>query len=224
MPSPIPQDLVDALFEQEFPKPDDNPRSVHNEWLQKREGAHWALRMLGEPVAWQHGEYLYHKGGYDEDFLEKEKATPLYRLPELHPQHGQAGEIDRTPAPPNSLPTWGECEVRVKNSDFLAKRRAEGGYGPEADSKLATQLHRFIYEYDDADPYRSAWFLHRLELLLEETKAHFQPSLPAGWVRVPGEPSDAMIRAGWEVGELRTPNRIYRAMLAAAPPPPKESE
>ena len=74
------------------------------------------------------------------------------------------------PAPPNNLPTWAECALRVDNSDFISKRVAEGGYGPEPDSKLATELHRFIYEYDDADPYRSAWFLHRLELVLEEAR------------------------------------------------------
>ena len=73
-------------------------------------------------------------------------------------------------APPNNLPTWAECAMRVDNSDFIARRVADGGYGPEPDSKLATQLHRFIYEYDDADPYRSAWFLHRLELVLEEAR------------------------------------------------------
>jgi hypothetical protein len=72
--------------------------------------------------------------------------------------------------PKNNLPSYDECRMRVHNSDFIEKRLAEGGYGPEADSKLATQLHRFIHEYDDADPVRSAWFLHRLELLLEETK------------------------------------------------------
>lgn len=74
-------------------------------------------------------------------------------------------------APPNSLPDWDECAMRVQNSDFLAKRVAEGGYGPEHDSKTASALHRFIYEYDDADPYRSAWFLHRLELVLKEARA-----------------------------------------------------
>lgn len=71
-------------------------------------------------------------------------------------------------APPNNLPTWAECVLRVDNSDFIAKLVAECGYGPDADTKLATQMHRFIYEYDDADPHRSAWFLHRLELVLEE--------------------------------------------------------
>lgn len=73
-------------------------------------------------------------------------------------------------APANNLPDWTECAMRVANSDFIAKRVAEGGYGAEPDSKLANALHRFIYEYDDADPYRSAWFLHRLELVLEEAK------------------------------------------------------
>ena len=39
-------------------------------------------------------------------------------------------------APPNSLPTWSECALRVDNSEFIAKRVAEGGYGPEPDSLL----------------------------------------------------------------------------------------
>lgn len=77
---------------------------------------------------------------------------------------------NREEAPPNSLPKWGECSIRVDNSNYIEKRVAEGGYGPDSDSKLASQLHRFIYEYDDADPYRSAWFLHRLERVLEEAK------------------------------------------------------
>lgn len=40
------------------------------------------------------------------------------------------------------------------------------------------------------------------------------------WQTVPREPTDVMERAGWDVEELRTPNRIYKAMLAAAPVPP----
>jgi len=79
-------------------------------------------------------------------------------------------DTPRTDAPKNSLPDWFECELRVKNSKFIEKRVNEGGYGAEPDSKLASQVHHFIYEYDDADPYRSEWFLHRLELLLNETK------------------------------------------------------
>lgn len=74
-------------------------------------------------------------------------------------------------APPNSLPSWSECALRVSNADFIARRVAEGGSGPDGYSLLATQLHRLIYEYDDADPYRSAWFLHRLELVLDEAKS-----------------------------------------------------
>lgn len=105
-------------------------------------------------------------------------------------------------APTSSLPDWSECAMRVANSDFLAKRVAEGGYGPEHDSKLATELHRFIYEYDDADAYRSAWFLHRLEKLINEVKS--QPDLPidfkqatdqGGWQLVPKEPTPEMIAA-----------------------------
>lgn len=74
----------------------------------------------------------------------------------------------REAAPPNNLPAWDECSLRVENSDFIAKRIADGGHGPDQDSELATELHRFIYEYDDEDPYRSAWFMHRLELVIEE--------------------------------------------------------
>ena len=50
-------------------------------------------------------------------------------------------------APPNSLPSWAECALRVSNSDFIAERVAEGGYGPDRYSLLATQLHRFIHAY-----------------------------------------------------------------------------
>ena len=81
-------------------------------------------------------------------------------------------------APLSSLPSWEECQLRVSNSDFLAKRVAEGGYGAESDSKVATELHRFLYEYDDQDPYRSAWFRHRLEKVLTECASHGQA--PAG--------------------------------------------
>lgn len=76
----------------------------------------------------------------------------------------------RTDAPANSLPSHGECALRVGNSEHIDKRVAEGGYGNEYGVPVASELHKFIYEYDDADPYRSAWFLHRLERLLDETK------------------------------------------------------
>ena len=65
-------------------------------------------------------------------------------------------------APKNSLPSWEECQLRVINSN--------GGYGADGDSKLATELHKFIYEYDDADNERSEWFFHRLEKLIIETE------------------------------------------------------
>lgn len=81
-------------------------------------------------------------------------------------------------APPNGLPTWAECLLRVKNADWIAKKIADGGYdATERETDKATQLHRFIYEYDDADPYRSAWFLHRLELVLKERDTQSQREL-----------------------------------------------
>lgn len=89
----------------------------------------------------------------------------------------------REPAPANSLPTWSECSLRVENSDFIAKRVAEGGYGAEPDTLLASELHRFIYEYDDADPYTSSWFMHRLELVMEEAKRASAPVPPVAAVQ-----------------------------------------
>lgn len=82
-------------------------------------------------------------------------------------------------APPSSLPNWNECALRVANSSFIEKRVADGGYGADPDTKLATELHRFIYEYDDADPYRSAWFRHRLERLVQSLTSAPQPAAPS---------------------------------------------
>ena len=103
--------------------------------------------------------------------------------PEMRP-------VATEPAPPNSLPSWSECALRVGNSDFIAKRVAEGGYGAEGDSILANALHRFIYEYDDADPYRSAWFLHRLEQVITECASPPQRQ----WVGLTDEDKDEIIR------------------------------
>ena len=92
-----------------------------------------------------------------------------------------ADKPDLPPLPASSLPSWDECALRVHNSEYIAKRVAGGGYGAEHDSKLASELHRFIYEYDDADAYRSGWFRHRLERLLadERRKAldQFRPAV-----------------------------------------------
>ena len=41
--------------------------------------------------------------------------------------------------------------------------------------------------------------------------------VPPGWQVVPREPTEEMEGAGWDVEELRTPDRIYVAMLNAAP-------
>lgn len=99
--------------------------------------------------------------------------APNIRIPRYSDDLEAGGQVPKpvpVAAPPNSLPDWFECSQRVANSNFIAKRMANGGPGPDPDSKLASQLHRFIYEYDDADPYRSAWFLHRLELVLDEVR------------------------------------------------------
>lgn len=43
------------------------------------------------------------------------------------------------------------------------------------------------------------------------------------WKVVPIEPTDEMVRAGWDVEELVVPERMYYAMLAAAPAQKEES-
>jgi hypothetical protein len=77
------------------------------------------------------------------------------------------------PAPENGLPTWDDCQLIIENFGF--RQKAEAGLeGQVLDTPQSTpnptELHRFIYEYDDADPYRSAWFMHRLEALLEANR------------------------------------------------------
>ncbi len=73
-------------------------------------------------------------------------------------------------APKNNLPSWDECAKRVENSKYVEDRILSGGVGFEEKCDYASELHRFIYEYDDADPYKSAWFLHRLEILVSEIR------------------------------------------------------
>jgi len=68
-------------------------------------------------------------------------------------------------APPNNLPDWNECSLRLENKEFLE----ENGFNKLISSDgplLPNPIHEFIYEYDDKDPYKSAWFLHRLENLI----------------------------------------------------------
>lgn len=84
------------------------------------------------------------------------------------------------PAPPHSLPEWSECCLRVGNSEFINKRVSEGGYGPEPDSMLANATHRFIYEYDPAGNYQSGWFMHRLELMLNEVRSECRSKMLGG--------------------------------------------
>jgi hypothetical protein len=83
-------------------------------------------------------------------------------------------------APSNSLPTWYECELIIKNDEFC-KRTKAGLESQVLDTPrttpIPTALHRFIYEYDDADSYRSEWFMHRLEQVLKEAAAQL-PAAP----------------------------------------------
>ena len=80
-----------------------------------------------------------------------------------------APEVDLERAPANHLPSWKECKLIIENYEF--RQRAKAGLeGAVLDTPPTTPeptaIHRFIYEYDDADSYRSEWFMHRLELAL----------------------------------------------------------
>lgn len=149
--------------------------------------------------------------------------SPTYGTAPTSAQAAQA--VAREEAPTTDLPSWADCAQRVENSDYIAKRIAEGGYGAEPDSLLASELHRFIYEYDDEDSYKSGWFRHRLALLIAEvardaatvTATPAQPvaDFDAWWAR---QKRDAGARgAGDEWMELDEVDRDqYRACWDAA--------
>lgn len=99
------------------------------------------------------------------------------RIKELQTEVGLVKiELEHTasikdPAPSNNLPDWNECSLRVSNTEYVEKRIADGGLGFEEPGLYANEIHKFIYEYDDSNPYKSAWFLHRLEKLIEFVKS-----------------------------------------------------
>jgi len=73
-------------------------------------------------------------------------------------------------APTNSLPTYEECALRVGNAKYLKDNNLENDASHHG-TPLPTPLHEFIYEYDCADAYKSAWWMHRLEKLIEFVKS-----------------------------------------------------
>lgn len=115
------------------------------------------------------------------DYQNGEGETIGPRMDALHAALGEAvAAFEQAPiqsgelAPPNSLPDWSECNRIIENHEFRERAKA-GLEGQVLDTTLTTpeptELHRFIYEYDDSDSYKSAWFMHRLEKLLTEVRA-----------------------------------------------------
>lgn len=82
-------------------------------------------------------------------------------------------QVTEDEAPSHSLPNWSECNLRVGNSEWLKDNDRK----PEHDSLTANPLHEFIYEYDDSDAYKSAWFLHRLEKLIGFIRSEQAPEV-----------------------------------------------
>jgi len=101
------------------------------------------------------------------------------------------------PAPESSLPDWSECNRIIENHEFR-QRAAAGLEGQVFDLPPTTPepsaLHRFIYEYDDADSHRSAWFLYRLEQVINEVRATSSNSNAANAC----EPTDLEIMQEWD--------------------------
>lgn len=139
----------------------------------KRAAAAKAVRAWHE---WMNSDNMDEPEQDSMSILEFHSAVILAALEQPQPPTDTLPVKDREPAPPNSLPSYEECSLRVENSDYVEKRIAEGGHGYEEAGLYANQLHRFIHEYDDADHYRSAWFLHRLELLVNELRAEAKQS------------------------------------------------
>jgi hypothetical protein len=99
--------------------------------------------------------------------------------------------VPREPAPPHSLPEWHECQSVIEAHEFHLRAIA-GKEGPQLitidpDAREPTELERFINEYDDADRYRSEWFLYRLEKLIKSIRAEQKPQPAAhvdgGWAK-----------------------------------------
>ena len=83
---------------------------------------------------------------------------------------GQDDPVVMNDAPSNNLPTWAECNKRMSNRAHLESIGAikDGVLIDDYyfETLLPDPIHEFIYEYDDTDAYKSAWFLHRLELVI----------------------------------------------------------
>lgn len=94
------------------------------------------------------------------------------------PAPAEGDDEPREQAPLHDLPTWTECDLIIENHEFR-QRAAAGLEGAVLDlpevMPAPTALHRFIHEYDDSDPYRSDWFMHRLELVVKEAQGNVQP-------------------------------------------------
>jgi hypothetical protein len=125
-----------------------------------------------EPLAWIFEDELPKNYPYEEMFPYS-KVDVVRMFPIFGPSSKQEQEksVYYEPAPKNSLPTFKECQLIISNDNF--RKRAEEGLEGRVlytfrTTPIPTELHRFIYEYDDANPYRSAWFLHRLECVLKE--------------------------------------------------------
>ena len=76
-----------------------------------------------------------------------------------------------TGSPLSDLPSWEDCKIRVANREFIEKEELNINDFPEPHN-MPNELHEFLYEYDESDDYKSAWFRHRLERLINKVKSN----------------------------------------------------
>ena len=64
-------------------------------------------------------------------------------------------------APKNNLPSWDRCRDMCTKVLDAEMKYVVISYD------VGNPIAGFIYEYDDANDYKSAWFMHRLERLID---------------------------------------------------------
>lgn len=227
-----------ALFEQKFPAPqgvewiDDNQgyriTSDDDYWWESEGQAHFR-GYLGQWIGWQAARA---RGGQGADAVKWSDpavdpiVSKLYRkFKEWNRQgfgaddvtwcevRGYVAELLNTqpqPAKQGSAPHWKELEALadeyIEGYEF---RGDEGDYQP-------TEQERFLIQ--DC----VAGLMDEVHQMLK--RATPQPAVPEGWKLVPIEPTGQMLKHGTLARTLGNggSDKVYKAMIDAAPQPPKE--
>ena len=109
-----------------------------------------------------------------ENTVKGEEGDKITEVRGIIQEQRKSGQVDTIvmpdDAPTNNLPTYEECALRVSNAEYLKENDLENDDFYH-DALLPNPIHEFIYEYDCADKYKSAWWMRRLEKLIEYVKS-----------------------------------------------------